>query len=163
MIRTALLLVSDHAATSGAGDASVQAVRELLAEGPFTEVDFQSVPAEQAIIRAKLRLWTDGDDTDLVLTIGGTGLAMRDRTPEATREVIEREVEGLPELMRLVAMQQSRRGALERLVAGIRRRSLIVTLPAEPDAARTALDAVRSVLPVAVETIAQSPRVGETG
>src|SRR5690606_41925215 len=95
MVRPAILSVSDKGAAGEREDGSAQAIRQLLKDGPFVEVDYQLVPDEQALLRAKLRLWTDSDGVDLVLTTGGTGLSRKDRTPEETDEVIEPRAPGL--------------------------------------------------------------------
>jgi molybdenum cofactor synthesis domain-containing protein len=153
MVRTAILTVSDRGAAGQREDTSVQEIRRLLQAGPFVEVDYQVVPDEQAMIRAKLRLWCDQDTVDLVLTNGGTGLALRDRTPEATREVIEREVPGLAELMRAHSVASNPHAALSRGLVGIRRRTLVVNLPGSPRGARESLEAVIGVLPHAIDTI----------
>jgi len=161
MIRTAILTVSDRSAAGRREDRSVQALREVLATGPFVEVDYQVVPDEQAMIRSKLRLLTDGDDVDLVLTTGGSGLAVRDRTPEATLEVIERTVPGLAEAMRAAGSREDPRAWLSRSVAGVRRATLIVNLPGSPAGARSSLSAIAAVLPHAVDVI--QARGGERG
>lgn len=153
MIRTALLTVSDRSAAGRREDRSVQALREVLATGPFVEVDYQVVPDEQAMIRSKLRIMTEDDTVDLVLTTGGTGLAPRDRTPEATLEVVERVIPGLAELMRAVGVQEDPRAALSRAVVGVRRGSLIVNLPGSPRGARTSLVAVIGVLEHTIDQI----------
>jgi molybdopterin adenylyltransferase len=153
MIRTALLTVSDRSAAGRREDRSVQALREVLATGPFVEVDYQVVPDEQAMIRSKLRIMTEDDTVDLVLTTGGTGLAPRDRTPEATLEVVERVIPGLSETMRAVGVREDPRAALSRGVVGVRRGSLIVNLPGSPDGARTSLVAVIGVLEHAIDQI----------
>ena len=158
MIRTAILTVSDKGSRGERADASVGEIRELLSAGPFTEVDYQIVPDEQAVIRSKLRVWSEGGGVDLVLTTGGTGLAARDRTPDATLEVIEREVPGLAELMRLAGMQKNRKAALSRAVCGTRRQTLIVNLPGSPKGARESLEAILSVLPHAVDTMTGEKR-----
>lgn len=150
MVRTAILTIGDEAA----GSAAAAAMREVLGRGPFTEVDYLSVPDEQAIIRAKLRLWADGDDVDLVLTSGGVGLSLKDRAPEATRQVLERDLPGLPELMRAVAVARDPGAALTRAVAGVRRSTVIVNLPGGATAAREALGAVLELLPRAVQALA---------
>lgn len=153
MIRTALLTVSDRSAAGRREDRSVQALREVLATGPFVEVDYQVVPDEQAMIRSKLRIMTEDDTVDLVLTTGGTGLAPRDRTPEATLEVVERVIPGLSELMRAVGVREDPRAALSRGVVGVRRGSLIVNLPGSPIGARSSLVAVVGVLEHAIDQI----------
>lgn len=153
MIRTAILTVNDNGSKQELADEAVQAVRSLLTDGPFVEVDYQLVPAEQAIIRAKLRIWADGDQVDLILTTGGIGLALRDRTPDATVEVIDRHIPGLAEVMRSASVAHSPALMLSRGVAGVRRNTLILNLPSAADAAKAALTAVIQVLPLALEQI----------
>lgn len=158
MIRTAILTVSDSGARGERVDTSVGEIRALLSGGPFTEVDYLVVPDEQAIIRSKLRIWAEGEGIDLILTTGGTGLALRDRTPEATLEVIERPIPGLAELMRWVGMQQNRKAALSRAVCGTRRNTLIINLPGSPRGARESLESILDVLPHAIDTITGAKR-----
>lgn len=153
MIRTAIVTVSDRSAAGRREDLSVQAVREVLAGGPFVEVDYQVVPDEQAILRSRLRILTEGDGVDLVLTTGGTGLAMRDRTPEATLEVVERTVPGLVEAMRAAGARSDPRAWLSRAVAGVRRATLVVNLPGSPAGAKASLAAIVGVLPHALDVI----------
>lgn len=150
MVRTALLTVQDAAVLSGREDLAAQALRQVLTAGPFVEVDYQVVPDEQAMIRARLRMWADTGNVDLVLTSGGVGLGLRGRTPEATEEVIERAVPGLQEAMRRQVAQTHPEVVLTRGVAGVRRATLIVNLPGAPDQASAALRAVVGVLPKAV-------------
>ncbi len=153
MIRTALLTVSDRSAAGRREDRSVQALREVLATGPFVEVDYQVVPDEQAMIRSKLRIMTEDDTVDLVLTTGGTGLAPRDRTPEATLEVVERVIPGLSEVMRAAGVRENPHAALSRGIVGVRRGSLIVNLPGSPGGARSSFAAVVGVLEHAIDQI----------
>jgi molybdopterin adenylyltransferase len=153
MIRTALLTVSDRTSSGEREDRSVQGVRELLATGPFVEVDYLVVPDEQAMIRSKLRILADGDGVDLVLTTGGVGLAVRDRTPEATLDVVERLVPGLSERMRAAGAVHDPLASLSRAVAGIRRTTLILNLPGDPAGSVHALGSVIGVLPSALEAI----------
>lgn len=151
MVRTAILTVLEADTGQGQMDLAAQAVRQVLATGPFVEVDYHVVPDEQAQIRARLRLWAEGGGVDLVLTTGGVGISLKGRTPEATEEIIERAVPGLPEAMRRDLMIQHPEAALTRGLAGIRRATLILNLPGEPAQTRLALQAVVGVLPQAVK------------
>ena len=150
MVRTAWLTIEAVTDATQREDATLQGLRALLARGPFVEVDYQAVADEQALIRSRLRLMTDGEDVDLVLSCGGIGIGLRDRTPEATLEVIDREVPGLAERMRAVAGQRHPEMALTRGVAGVRRGVLIVNLPAGARLAEAALASLLEVLPAAV-------------
>lgn len=153
MVRTAILTVNETGAAAEVEDHAAQAIRQVLVKGPFVEVDYQLVPDEQALIRARLRLWSDTGDIDLVLSCGGIGLGMRGRTPEATSEVIERVVPGLPEAMRARAALSDPQAVLTRGLAGVRRTTLIVNLPSGAAQAQASLLAVIESLPAAVEAI----------
>ncbi len=158
MVRTALLTVLEATGAENRGaekqeDLAAQAVRQVLVPGPFVEVDYHTVPDEQAMIRARLRLWAESGNVDLVLTSGGIGLGLKGRTPEATAEVIERSVPGLAEAMRAALMTEHPQTMLTRGLAGIRRSTLIVNLPGDPAQARIALQTVVGVLPRAVRSL----------
>lgn len=153
MIRTAILTVSDRGAAGERADTTVEEIRKVLSAGPYVEVDYQLVPDEQALIRARLRIWCDADEVDLILTNGGTGLGLRDRTPEATRDVLEREIPGIAEAMRALGAQGNRLAYLSRALAGVRRKTLIVNLPGSPAGARESLQAVSDILGHAVDQV----------
>lgn len=154
MIRTALLIVRDE--DEGAReDLTAQAIRRALSSGPFVEVDYQVVPDEQAMIRAKLRLYTDGGNVDLVLTAGGIDVGLKERTPEATGEVVERRLPGLAEAMRRAHAEVEPAALLARGVAGVRRQTLVLNLPGSPAGASAALSSVVGVLPLAVRNLSQ--------
>jgi molybdenum cofactor synthesis domain-containing protein len=153
MVRTAILTVEEGAGLVGGQERTLQAVRTLLQRGSFVEVDSQTVQNQQAIVRSKLRLWADGLLVDMVITLGGEGLSLRDRTPDATSDVIEREVPGLTDLMRQARIAHDLKASLSRALAGIRNRTLILNLPSEATQAEIALGAVLDVLPSAIEII----------
>ncbi len=124
-----------------------------LVQNTYREHDVTTdiIPDEAGQIRRVLRLWTDVQNLNLILTLGGTGLSMRDNVPTVTNELLERPMYGLVELMRLVGVQQTRSAAMWRLFAGQRSKSLIVNLPS--DHLDVALSAVQPVLARAVEEI----------
>jgi molybdenum cofactor synthesis domain-containing protein len=111
------------------------------------------VPDEVEMIASTLREWCDGGGLDVVLTTGGTGLAQRDITPEATMTVAERVVPGLAEAMRAEGMKHTPRAMLSRSVAVVRGSTLIVNLPGSEKGVRESLGAIIDVLPHAVELL----------
>lgn len=157
MIRTAILTVSDKGAAGARNDTSVTEIRALLGEG-FGETAYEIVPDEPERVRAQLERWADSGDVDLVITTGGTGLAPRDRTPEATRAVVDFEVPGLGELMRAEGVRKNPKAALSRGLVGVRKETLIVNLPGSPRGAKESLAAVLVVLPHAIDTLQAKKR-----
>lgn len=127
------------------------AVRELLTSDTYREVGMETVADENPAIRRALRTFTDLRGLELILTVGGSGVGLRERVPEVTQELIERPILGLAELMRLAGIQTSRRAALWRGLSGQRGKTLIVNLPA--DDTRVALEAILPVLPLTVSSI----------
>lgn len=158
--KVAILTASDKGSRGEREDTSAQVIRELVEEELGGEiVDYRIVPDEQDEIMAALIEMTEYFQADLVLTTGGTGLAPRDVTPEATLKVIDREVPGISEAMRMGAMQKTRRAMLSRGVCGIRGGSLIINLPGSPKGVHESLAAIMDQLPHALGII--SGRLGE--
>ena len=153
-MRVAILTLSDTASRGERHDASGEAIKAiLLKEGGFQVVAHEICPDDEARIVEILFKFSDSMRLDLVLTTGGTGLSPRDVTPEATRKVVEKEIPGIPELMRLEGIKITRRAALSRAVAGIRGRTLIVNLPGSEKAARESLSAILPVLSHALKKV----------
>ena len=151
MITVAVLTLSDKGSKGEREDTSGPLIGEML-KGMDARVTFYEVlPDEKEVIKEKLREYSL--KADLILTTGGTGLSPRDVTPDATLEVIEREVPGIAETMRAEGMKKTSRSMLSRAVAGVRGEALIINLPGSPRAVRENLGAIVDVIPHAIEKI----------
>jgi molybdenum cofactor synthesis domain-containing protein len=149
--KVAVLTVSDSASAGTRADLSGPAVKQLLQQNQFTVETCEIVPDEQAAIEAAIRRLANS--AALVVTTGGTGIAARDVTPEATRAVCSRMVEGLAERMRNEGAKKTPLAALSRAVCGICGRSLVINLPGSPKAAVESLQAIIELLPHALELL----------
>ena len=146
MRTAAVLTISDRAHHGTRVDTSGPAVAARLAEAGFQTLPPRIVPDEQSQIAQQLRDISD-HDADVIFTTGGTGIAPRDVTPEATRDVIDREIPGFGELMRARGLQSTRFAPLSRALAGTRGRVLIVNLPGSPKGALESLESILELVP----------------
>jgi molybdopterin adenylyltransferase len=146
-----VLTVSDSASRGERSDLSGPAAREELERLGCEVVSVIIVPDEVQAIQKVLLEHSDSDGIDLIATTGGTGLAPRDVTPEATLAVIEKAIPGLPELMRSEGTKANARAALSRAVAGLRNRTLIINLPGSVRGVQESLAAVAKILGHALE------------
>ncbi|HOW84629.1 MAG TPA: MogA/MoaB family molybdenum cofactor biosynthesis protein [Candidatus Aminicenantes bacterium] len=151
-MKVGILTVSDKGARGEREDKSGPAIRGMIEAAGGEVARTRIVPDEPDDIRAVLVAWSD-EGLDLILTTGGTGFGPRDRTPEATRSVIERETPGLPEAMRRAGAEKTPTAILSRAAAGIRGRTLIVNLPGSEKAVRESLAAILPALPHGLDVL----------
>ncbi len=156
-IRSAVVTVSDRSARGEREDVSGPLLRKYLEEKGADVAGYRVVPDERPAITATLIELSDRDGVDLILTTGGTGPAPRDVTPEATLEVLDREMPGLAELLRSEGSKHTPFAALSRGRAGIRGRTLIVNLPGSPKAVEESWQILAPLLPVAVALVRGDP------
>jgi molybdopterin adenylyltransferase len=152
MMRVGVITTSDKGYQGERDDASGDVIREMVRE-LGAEVTFSTVvPDEQAEIKKALIKGADEMGLDLIVTTGGTGVSPRDVTPDATREVIEREIPGFAEAMRMAGLRKTPHAMISRAVCGVRGQTLIVNLPGSPKAVREGLEVI---LPAISHTIAK--------
>ena len=157
MIRFGILTLSDRSARGERADASGPALADLIRAENWSVAEQAILPDNESAIRSKLIEWADSGRFDVILTTGGTGFALRDVTPEATRAVIQRDAPGLAETMRAESLKKTPHAMLSRAVAGIRGQTLIVNLPGSPKGAIENLQTIAPVLLHAVQLLKDDP------
>lgn len=153
----AVLTVSDRGAAGETKDRSGPLLVALLTAAGFRVVQTAIVPDERGLIAGRLRDWADGKQVALICTTGGTGLAPRDVTPEATRDVVDMEVPGVAEAMRGAGLAKTPLAMLSRAVVGVRGQTLIVNLPGSPKAVEEGFAVLSPVLGHALDLLADRP------
>jgi molybdopterin adenylyltransferase len=159
LARVGILVISDRASRGEYSDESGKAIDHFLNKVVRSNwiAVVKIVPDGVDSVAKALVEMSDREDCDLVLTTGGTGPAPRDLTPEATRRVINRELEGFGELMRRVSLDQVPTAILSRQTAGTRGHCLIVNLPGRPSAIEVCLNAVFPAIPYCLDLIGARP------
>lgn len=154
MYKVAVLTISDRCAKGLREDESGRIIQELIKGLPGEVIKYEVIPDEPDLIKEKIIYYCDNLNVELVLTNGGTGFTSRDFTPEATRELIEREAPGISEAMRFEGFKLTKRAMLSRGIAGIRGKTLIINLPGSLPGARESLEAILEGLPHGLDMIA---------
>lgn len=155
-VRLGILTISDLGAQGRREDSSGDAIVAWAGERGYDVVVRTIVPDETTLIAGRLTRWADSGEVDLILTTGGTGLAPRDVTPEATQVVLERAAPGLAEALRAGAGRKFPRAFLSRGVAGTRGKTLIVNLAGSPGAVRDGLAILEDFVDHAVDQVSGS-------
>jgi molybdopterin adenylyltransferase len=150
MLKVGVLTMSDKGHRGERVDKSGPVLQEMATALPGRVVRYEIIPDEAALISAKLANWADSGEIDVILTTGGTGLAPRDVTPEATLSILDKIVPGIPEYIRLQTAAVTPLAVLSRAVAGVRKQCLIINFPGNPKAVRECFDVVLPVISHAV-------------
>lgn len=153
-IRAVIITVSDSRASGNLADESGQTLLQLLQEMGASILAAVIVPDDLEPLAAKLRMYADMPEVNLIVTTGGTGFSPRDNTPEATRACVERDAPGLAEAMRSETLKRTPMAMISRGVCGVRSGTLIVNLPGAPNAVRECFAVIRPVLGHAVTLLA---------
>ncbi len=155
-ITFAVITLSDRASRAEREDLSGPLIRQRLEQRGLRCKQYLVLPDEKEALRKTLEALSE--EVDLILTTGGTGLSPRDITPDVTLEVIERQVPGIAEAMRLEGLKKTPHAMLSRAVAGVRGKCLIINLPGSPRAVEESLQVIEAVLEHAIEKIKGSER-----
>jgi molybdopterin adenylyltransferase len=153
-----ILTVSDRGSQGLREDTSGPRIQALLPAESYQITMTAVVPDEIPAIVDQLVDWVDGKKLDLIFTTGGTGLSPRDITPEATVRVVERQIPGMAEAMRLEGLKHTPHSQLSRGIAGVRRETLIINFPGGLKAIEEMMPVVLPVIPHALEKIKGDPR-----
>ena len=153
LFKIGVLTVSDAGAKGERADTSGDAIVDMTTAAGFQLELRDIVPDERELIAARLADWCDGGAVDIIVTTGGTGLGPRDVTPEATRDVIEFEVPGIAEAMRMETLRVTPLSMLSRSAAGVRAGCLIINLPGSPKAVRETLEVAIEAIPHGLEML----------
>ncbi len=153
MINFGIITISDGVFAGKREDLSGPALKTRIEENGWVAQRMKVVPDEKAAIQEVMRSFGSDSEIDIILTTGGTGFTARDVTPEATKEIIEKEAAPLAQIMLLESFRQNPKSVLSRGIAGILNQRLIINLPGSPKGAVENLNVIIQLLPHAVELL----------
>lgn len=153
MKRVAIITSSDTGYRGEREDLSGPVIREIVEEAGYDTVLMEVLPDDREMLSKRMAEIADSGAAELILTTGGTGFSQRDVMPEATEDIIERRVPGIPEAMRAYSMTITKRAMLSRATAGIRKGTLIINLPGSPKAVRESLEYIIDALGHGIEIL----------
>ncbi len=153
MKRVAIITSSDTGYRGEREDLSGPVIREIVEEAGYDTVLMEVLPDDREMLSKRMAEIADSGAAELILTTGGTGFSRRDVMPEATEDIIERRVPGIPEAMRAYSMTITKRAMLSRATAGIRKGTLIINLPGSPKAVRESLEYIIDALGHGIEIL----------
>jgi len=151
MIKVAILTLSDKGSKGERDDASGPAIESIIKKINASIISYEIIPDDLG--RIKRKLITLSKKVDMILTTGGTGVSPRDVTPDATREVIDYEIPGIAEAMRMKGLKKTPFAMISRAVAGVRGKTLIINLPGSPKAVKENLSVILPVLAHTIEKL----------
>lgn len=156
MFKVAIVCMSDKGSKGEREDISTQVIEKIILENGYKIIKKVLIPDDFQKIKDTLIEICDNNHADLILTTGGTGFSKRDVTPEATEEIIEKRVPGIPEAIRAYSLTITKRAMLSRATAGIRKDTLIINMPGSPKAVEESLTYIISELKHGLEILVGS-------
>lgn len=151
--RAAIITASDSSYQGKREDASGPAAKEILENAGYQVIGVKVLPDDRILLADCMKKIADNHLAELIITTGGTGFSQRDVTPEATEDILEKKVPGIPEAIRAYSMTITNRAMLSRAAAGIRKQTLIVNLPGSPKAVRESLEYILDALEHGIEIL----------
>ncbi len=153
MFKAVVITLSDKGSRGEREDLSGQVIKDIVCRMGGSVENYILIPDDAAMLKEKLLLFSSDNNCDLIITTGGTGMGPRDITPETTKEVIEKEIPGMAEAMRMESLKKTPHGMLSRAVCGMRGETLIINLPGSPKAVQECLEVIKPALPHAIQLI----------